>query len=145
MSRRNDPRRKRVPAWHRVFASMEKAIKTHARIAFRHLDPEARAEMVQNVLANTCAALAGLAKRGKLDLAYPSVLARYGVAQTKDFRKTGGHLNINDVSSPYCQQRKGISMERLDHFDEEENAWTEAVVVDTRPAPVPDIVAEFCR
>ena len=27
-------------------------------------------------------------------------------------------------------------MERLDHFDEEENAWQEAVIVDTKAAPV---------
>ena len=35
-------------------------------------------------------------------------------------------------------------MERLDRFDEEENAWKEAVIQDTRTAPVPDIVAFRC-
>ena len=30
---------------------------------------------------------------------------------------------------------------RLDKFDDEENAWQEAVVEDTRTTPVPDIVA----
>ncbi len=41
----------------------------------------------------------------------------------------------------YCQVNKGVTVERLDHFDDEENAWAEAVVEDTRTAPVPDIVA----
>jgi FixJ family two-component response regulator len=46
--------------------------------------------------------------------------------------------------SSYCQQRKNVIVERIDHFDEEENAWQEAVVQDTRSAPVPDIVAFRC-
>ena len=43
--------------------------------------------------------------------------------------------------SPYCQKHKGVVVQRLDVFDEEENAWKEAVVEDTRNAPVSDIVA----
>jgi hypothetical protein len=53
-------------------------------------------------------------------------------------------LNINDVLSPYCQQRKNVKVESIDHFDDEENQWREAVVVDTRATPVPDIVAFRC-
>ena len=37
-----------------------------------------------------------------------------------------------------------INIERLDHFDAEENQWREAVVQDTRTALVPDIVAFRC-
>jgi len=103
--------------------------------------PEARAEAVQNVVANTWVALVALARRGKLDLAYPTVLARYGVAQTRDFRVVGGHLHIKDVLSPYCQAKKSVKVERLDRFDDEENAWQEAVVQDTRTAPVPETVS----
>ncbi len=32
-----------------------------------------------------------------------------------------------------------VAAGRLDHFDEEENAWAEAVVEDTRTATVPDV------
>jgi hypothetical protein len=74
-------------------------------------------------------------------LAYPTVLARYGVAQVCDGRRVGAKLNIKDPLSRYCQKRKGVVVERLDVFDEEENAWAEAVVVDTRSATVPDIVS----
>ena len=73
-SARNPQRRFSVATCHAVFLTMLPAIQRHARIAFRHLRPEAKQEAVQNVLANTWAALVALARRGKLDLAYPSVL-----------------------------------------------------------------------
>ena len=97
-------------------------IETHARIAFRRLDAEARAEMVQEVLCNACRAYARLVELGKKDLAYPSALARFGVAQAKEGRKVGGRLNIRDVMSAYCQQQKHVVVEQLDKFDKEEDA-----------------------
>lgn len=128
------------PAWHTQFLAMLPAIRQHARIAFRHLHAEAREEAIQAVVCNACAAVARLAELGKLDLAYASVLARFGVAQVNDGRITGGHLNCRDVLSRHCQRSKNITVERLDHFDEEENQWQEAVVVDTRTSPVPETV-----
>ena len=133
-----------VPAWHQKFLAMLPAIVLHARIAFRHLKPEARGEAVQDVVCNACAATARLAELGKLDLAYASVLAGYAVAQVNDGRKVGNKLNCRDVLSPYCQRLKGVVVERLDYFDEEENAWQQAVVQDTRSAPVSEIVAFRC-
>jgi hypothetical protein len=110
-------------------------IRQHARIAFGHCKPDAREEFVQAVVCNACAAIARLAELGKLDLAYASVLARYGVAQVKDGRITGGHLNCNDVLSGYCQRLKDVVVERLDHYDEDENGWTEVVVEDRTAGP----------
>src|SRR5664279_5096951 len=110
------------------------AIVTHARISFRRLNPEARQDAVQEVVCNACRAVARLAELGKLDLAYPTVLARYAVAQVRDGRRVGCKLNVRDVSSQYCQRKKGVVVERLDHFDKEENTWSEAVVQDTRSA-----------
>ena len=133
-----------TPAWHATFVQMLPAIARHARIAFRHLRPEAREEAIQEVVCNACAATARLAELNKLALAYPTVLARYGVAQVRGGRMTGGHLNCKDISSPYCQRLKSIVVQRLDHFDEEEGQWKEAVVQDTRTAPVPEIVAFRC-
>jgi hypothetical protein len=69
------------------------AIETHARIAFRHLDPEAQEEAVQEAVCNACRAVARLAELQKLDLAYPSVLAHFAVSQVKDGRKVGCSLN----------------------------------------------------
>ena len=140
-SQRNDPRRKPVPVWHAKLLAMLPTIIRYAKRAFRTYDPEARQEALQNVIANTTAAVAGLAKRGKLDLAYPTVLAKFGIRRTLDNRKTGSSLNIKDVLSKYCQEHKGVMVERLDKFNEEEDCWKEAVVQDTRSLPVPEVVA----
>jgi hypothetical protein len=111
------------------------AILTHVRISFRHLDPEARQEAVQNCLANATLAYARLHALGKVELAYPTVLARYAVAQTRDGRRVGGHLNIRDVLSEHCQQHKGLFVERLDHYDQDKECWREALVEDRRCGP----------
>ena len=81
---------KSTPDWHELFLRMLPAIRQHARIAFRHCNPEAREEAVQAVVCNACVAIARLAELGKLDIAYPGPLARYGVAQVRDGRMTGG-------------------------------------------------------
>jgi len=106
-----------------VYAKMLPSIKRHARIAFRYLNPEAKQEAVQNVLANTWAALVGLARRGKLDKAFPSILAKFAEKQTRDHRITGGHLDVKDVLSPYCQAKKNVKVERLDKFDRVNECW----------------------
>jgi len=124
-----------TPAWQEIFLRMMPAIRRHARIAFRHLDGESRDECVQAVVCNCCCAVARLAELGKLDLCYPSVLARFGVAQVKDGRMTGGHLNCRDISSPYCQRKKGVRMEQLDKYDAQEDAWQEIVIEDRHAGP----------
>jgi len=42
-------------------------------------------------------------------------------------------MNVKDVSSEYSQLAKGFSLQRLDRFDTEENAWREVVVQDQGP------------
>ena len=90
------------PHWHKAFLALLPAILRHAKIAFAYLKPEARSEAVAEVVANSCQAYARLVELGKTDLAYASALARYGVKQTHDHRKVGGHLNVLDVLSKYC-------------------------------------------
>jgi hypothetical protein len=130
--------------WKRVFLSLLPAIVAHARFAFRHLRGEARQDAVQEVIANSLVAFIALARRGKLELVYPTVLAKYAVAQINEGRRVGNRLSIRDVLSRYCQVNKHVTVERLDQFDEKDNEWKEAVVQDTRSAPVPDIVAFRC-
>jgi hypothetical protein len=127
--------RKSPPAWQDAFMEMVPAIETHAKISFRHLDTEAREEAIQEVVCNACCAYARLAELKKTDLAYPSALARFGVAQTKDGRKVGGKLNCRDVLSEYCQQKKKLLVERLDQFDSEDEAWEEILVEDRHAGP----------
>jgi hypothetical protein len=110
-------------------------IETHARIAFRRLNPDAREEAIQETVCNCCQAFARLVELGKTDLAYPSVLARFGVAQVRDGRKVGCKMNVRDVLSSYCQQRKNLMVERLDRFDSEEEKWAEILVEDKHAGP----------
>ena len=125
------PRRR----WHKVFLGMLPAIVQHAKFAFRHLKPEARAECVQEVVCNALKAFVRLVQLKKTDIAYPTALASYGVRQARDGRKVGGHLNINDVLSKYCQENRDVAVERLDHFDSSEDAWQEVLVEDRHAGP----------
>ena len=127
--------RKSTPAWHAAFEALLPLINTHAKVAFRYLGPEAREEAIQEVICNACCAYARLVELNKTALAYPSALARFGVAQTREGRKVGGKLNNRDVSSEYCQRQKDLIVERLDKFDMEENSWQEILVEDRRAGP----------
>ena len=103
------------PAWHAGFLAMLPVIYSYARGAFAHLNPEARQDMIAEVIANALVAYVRLYQQGRVSLAYPTVLARYGVAQARDGRRVGAKLNIKDPLSRYCQKRKGVVVERLDH------------------------------
>jgi hypothetical protein len=128
IARAKPHRPRRAPGWHAGFLTMLPAIQAHAKVAFRHLDPEAKQEAVQEVTANAAVAYARLFDLGKIDLAYAGVMARFAVAQVKDGRKVGTRANVRDVSSQYAQMRKGITMERLDRYDKEASEWQEILV-----------------
>ena len=127
-------RRQRMAAWHAGFLAMMPAIRRQLKVAFRNLDPEARAEAVQEGVCNAMIAYLRLHERGKVDQAYPTPLAQYAARQIREGRKVGGKLNIKDVSSPYCQRLKHVVLERLDKWDREEG-WMEVVVEDRNATP----------
>ena len=144
IARARAARRKRSsPGWHEAFLAMMPRIATHAKIAFRHLAAEARDEAIQEVLCNACRAFARLVELGKQNLAYPSALAHYGVVQAKAGRRVGCRLNVNDVTSEYCQRRKNVTVERLDLYDADEDAWQEVVVEDKRAGPAETAAARI--
>jgi len=126
---------KKAPAWHAAFLKMLPKIQRHAWIAFRGLPPESRQEMVEEAVANALVAFARLVERGKQHMARPSPLARYAVSQVRVGRRVGGRLNVRDPMSPYCQWRKGLCIDRLDHFDDEESGWREIILEDRRAGP----------
>ena len=125
------PRRR----WHKLFLGMLPAIIQHAKIAFRHVRGQDRQDKIQETVANALVAFRRLVQLKKTDLAYPTVLARYAVAQIKDGRLVGGHMNCQDVSSPYCQRVKNIVLERLDCYDSEDECWQEVLVPDKTCTP----------
>jgi hypothetical protein len=105
----------------------------YARFAFRHLAPEVKQEAIQSVVCGALAAYVRLVELGKADIAYAAPLAMYAIRQYHDGRRLGSRLNVLDVSSGYCQAKKGIVMERLDKFNREEEIWEEILIPDLHP------------
>lgn len=115
-----------------MFLQMLPSIRAQARFAFRHLKPEAKAEAVEEVIANAFVAFSRLVQLGKADLAYPTPLAQYAIKQVRSGRRVGSKLCVNDVLSPYAQQRKRFDVARLDR--QKDGEWIEAIIPDdSRP------------
>jgi hypothetical protein len=129
-----------IPNWHPRFLALVPAIRHTAEMCFQKLRPELRQDMVEEVIAYSLLAYARLVERGKEDLAFPSALARFGVAQVRQGRQVGCRLNSKDVSSRWAQQRKGFKVERLDKLDSETGEWREILIQDKRSTPA-DIAA----
>jgi DNA-directed RNA polymerase specialized sigma24 family protein len=53
------------PKWHKAFLRLLPKIVSYARTAFKHRDPEAREDLIQEVIANACQAFKALWDRGK--------------------------------------------------------------------------------
>lgn len=126
--------------WREAFVEMLHTIRRYAEAAFCGLDEEAREEAVQEAVCNALVAYERLDRQGKADVASPSALARFAVAQVRDGRKVGTRQNSRDVMSQTAQQRHGFGVQRLDRYDWVDQEWTEAVVEDCR-TPVPDQAA----
>jgi hypothetical protein len=132
----------RRPSWHASYLAMLPTIERYATMAFAHLDAEAREDRVQSVIGNTFVAYARLAQLGKLDIAYPSALARYAVAQVRAGRRLGSCMNANDVLSEHARRHKGVKVRRLEDLseDQDQEGWKQVVLEDHR-TPVPDQAA----
>jgi hypothetical protein len=121
--------------WHQDFLAMLPTIENHARFAFRHLKPDHLEEAVQETVCNCCLAFTGLVERGRAEAANWSSLAKYAVAQVRGGRRVGSSLNIKDVSSTYCQQRKGVHVGSLHHWDNQDQSWREMLIEDQTATP----------
>lgn len=117
------------------FVEMLPKIRRQARLAFRRLRTEQQEEMVQEVVANAFCAFVRLVHRGKVDIAYPTPLAKYAIGQVLEGRKIGAQHNIRDVMSPQARRARRIVVERLDNFDEAQGQWRAALIEDRRSTP----------
>jgi hypothetical protein len=124
-----------APAWHASLLAMLPTIRRQAQITFRKVCPELREELIQEVVANCFAAYARLIELGKDELAFPSALARFAIAQVRVGRRIGSRLRISDAMSEYAQRQKNFQVEPLHYFDDEENCWQEVLVEDKRATP----------
>ena len=113
-----------------VFSSSCPESNATAQLAFARVPAEARENLVQEAVVSSMLAYVRLYERGRTAVAFASVLVKYAVAQIRDGRRVGSKLNNRDVTSPYAQKQRPITIERLDRFDREEGVWLEAVVED---------------
>ena len=132
----NSARSTRVtPEWQAAFLQMLPAIQASAAYAFRYLESEEREEAIQDVTVGTMIAYRRLAASGRIHLAYPSALARFGITQYFSGRHSGRRHNVRDVSSTYAQRKKRFRLERLDHYDFKQQSWREVLLEDRRASP----------
>ena len=129
-------------ARHAEFLAMLPAIRRSGQVDFRKLPPELRHDLIAEVVANSYVAYARLVERGQAARALATPLARYAIAQVRVGRRVGSRLRIGDALSSYAQYRKQFSVERLDHFSDEDGCWGEVLVEDRRATPA-DVAA--CR
>jgi hypothetical protein len=120
---------------HDEFLSLLPAIRHQARAAFRFKDADAVEDAISEVSAYAWIAFRRLAQLGRLNLAYPSALARFGVSRVRDGRRVGCRANVRDPLSPWCRRRKGVRIESLDRADERDDAWQLVLVEDHRTGP----------
>ena len=121
-------------AVHSTFLKMLPSIRRQALFAFRKALPEAREELIAEVVAKAYRAFCRLVERGKEDVAFATPLAQYSIRQVRSGRLLGGRERPRDVMSARHQQR-GFEIDRLGHGDREESQWEEIVVEDHRAGP----------
>ena len=135
-------RKKPDPAWHKGFMAMLPKMRRLAFMVFRHLDKEAQEEAVAETIAHALVAYVGLFEQDKVDVAYPTVLARYGARRVKIGRRVATKASVRDVSSAYCQLSKSISVDRLDRHDADEG-WREILIEDRHAGPAETTAARI--
>ena len=134
---------KRDRSWQSGFLAMMPNIIKYANQSFHYLDDDGRAEAVQEVLASAMLADFRLQQRGKVDLAYPSVLARFAVAQYRAGRRVGEKMNCGDVLSPYARCMKGIQIESLNGYKRDGESWREVLVEAKHAGPAETAAARI--
>ena len=70
-------------------------IRDHVAVAFGHMNYEKRKEAIQEAISNALVVYARLVQLKKVDPAYPTVLARYAVAQIESGRRVGSDASTN--------------------------------------------------
>lgn len=125
---------------HQDFVAMLPAIRRHAQLAFRGLDPVEHDELVAEVIADAFVAFRRLAELGKQQLAYAAPLAMYAVRHVRSGRRVGTSVNKRDVLSP---ANRHVTIEPLQQFDRGDGEWKEVLVEDKHAGPAETAAARL--
>jgi len=128
---------------HDRFLEMLPQIRAQAEVAFRSIRPEAKEELITEVIANAFVAFIRLVERDKADIAYSTPLARYAIRHVKAGRRVGTRLNVRDATSHHARLVKKIVIERLDQFDAANGKWRDTLIEDRKAGPAETAAARI--
>ena len=130
-----DPSLRTSGRWQDRFLRLLPTIRRNAHYAFRRFPPEAREEAIQEVTVSCLAAFHTLVQQGREKVASATSLTNYAIAHYRVGRSIAHSMNACDVTSRYCQHRKGIRIESLLQYDAGLCQWQEILVEDQRATP----------
>ena len=122
---------------HARFLEMLPTIRRMSGYLFRKAPRSSREELIAETVANCYVAFARLVERGKVEVAFPTVLTRYAVRAIRNGRRVGNRADIHELLSIRGQRRGGLTVHGLRELDEK-GKWQDLIVEDkrTRPAEV---------
>jgi hypothetical protein len=110
-------------------------IQSQAWLAFQGLSFDLKQELQSEVVAHCWKSFARLFESGRHEDVPPMTLARFAIRAVRSGRRIGASLNINDVTSHYCQNRLGIRSSQLYKTDQSLDHWAESLIADERARP----------
>ena len=125
------------------FLTMLPRIHRQARRAFGHLDVEGRDELVAETVAFAYCAFVGLARDGRLQLAFATPLSNYAIRRVCAGRRAASRMNRNDALSRHARRINGLRISRLERRDEVSGQWSRLLVEDRHAGPAETAAARI--
>jgi hypothetical protein len=140
---KNPVKQSQAPTSHAKFMCLLPLIRQHARFAFRNTRNELKEELVAEVIANSFAAFARLAQRGREDLAYATPLAQYAIRRVRSGRRIGGSLGNRDILSQRVMARQRLIRQPTSVWDQETRSWHDVLIEDRTAGPAETAAARI--
>jgi hypothetical protein len=110
-------------------------IQSQAWLAFQGLSFDLKQELQSEVVAHCWKSFARLFELGRHEDVPPMTLARFAIRAVRSGRRIGASLNINDVTSQYCQNRMSVRSSQFYKTDLNGDNWPESLIADERARP----------
>lgn len=117
-------------AWHRPLIDFLPLVRSVASHAFCRLDPAAREDAIQEVIANTTVGFESLVARRQSQFWLIKPLAKFSVRQWKAGRRVGSSANKNDVMSEVPRHQAFVESLEATRKDST-TSWRE-IIADSR-------------
>jgi hypothetical protein len=110
-------------------------IQKQAWNAFQGLSFDLKQELQSEVVGHCWKSFVKLFELRRHEDVPPMTLARFAIRAVRSCRRVGASLNINDVTSHYCQNRLDIRLKLLYKTDLNGDKWPESLIADQRARP----------